>query len=111
VGGTNILIQDVCPGRETTHIGTAVDSVSFAAFVDAITHKGAGKRGAAKVSRLPADVCDHPYAPGLDEATTDAFLAGSGGLVGSQQDAAPKVSAEPKVRKVVRRMDRRRRMR
>ena len=30
-GARNILIQDVCPGRETTHIGTAVDSVTFAA--------------------------------------------------------------------------------
>ena len=63
-GATNILIQAVCPGRVTTHVGTAVDSVTFAAFLDAISHKGA-----AKVSRLPADVCAHPYAPGLDEAT------------------------------------------
>jgi hypothetical protein len=99
-GASNILIQDVCPGRETTHIGTAVDSVSFEAMVDAIDHDGKAKKGAAKVARLPADVCDHPYADGLDEAQTEAFLSGSGGLVGSQQDQAPKVPREPKVRKV-----------
>jgi triacylglycerol lipase len=103
-GARNILIQDVCAGRTTTHIGTAVDSVSFAAFTDAIKHRGKGKRGAAKVSRLPSDVCDHPYATGLDEAQTSAFLAGSGGLISAQLGQAPTVAAEPKVRKVFKRI-------
>jgi triacylglycerol lipase len=40
VGASNILIQNVCPGRKVSHLGTAVDSVTFAAFVDAITHNG-----------------------------------------------------------------------
>ena len=97
-GATNILIQAVCPGRVTTHIGTAVDSVAFAAFLDAISHKGA-----AKVSRLPADVCAHPYAPGLDEAQTTAFLEGSVGLLGGQESTVPVVGAEPKVRAYVKR--------
>ena len=70
-GARNILIQDVCPGRTTTHIGTAVDSVSFAAFVDGIEHDGKGKQGAAKVARLPDDVCDHPYATGLGRGADD----------------------------------------
>ena len=102
-GARNILIQRVCPGRTTTHIGTAVDSVTFAAFVDAIAHRGRGKRGAAKVSRFPDDVCDQPYAPGLDEAKTSAFLSASGGLIDSQQAEAPKVPAEPRVRRIFRR--------
>jgi hypothetical protein len=102
-GASNILIQDVCPGRETNHIGTAVDSVTFAAYVDAIEHDGKGKKGAAKVSRFPADVCDHPYATGLDEAQTTAFLNGSGGLIDGQQGQSPKVPREPKVRKVFKR--------
>ena len=102
-GARNILIQDVCPGRQTTHIGTAADSVSFAAFVDAIGHPGKGKRGAAKVSRFPDDVCAHPYADGLDETQTTAFLNGAGGLLDSQQAQVPKVPREPKVRKVFRR--------
>ena len=99
-GASNILIQDVCPGRETSHIGTAVDSVTFEAFLDAMDHGGKGRKGAAKVSRLPGDVCDHPYADGLDEQQTDAFLNGSGDLIGSQQDQAPKVPREPKVRRI-----------
>jgi hypothetical protein len=97
-GASNILIQDVCPGRETTHVGTAVDSVSFAAFVDAIGHKGP-----AKVSRLPANVCDHPYADGLDEATTTAFLTAAGTILANQGSAVPKVPQEPRVRKVFQR--------
>lgn len=98
-GATNILIQSVCPGRVTTHIGTAVDSVAFAAFVDAISHKGP-----AQVSRLPSDVCSHPYAPGLDENMTTAFLAGSSTLIPTQEADVPKVPAEPKVRAYVKRV-------
>ena len=102
-GARNILLQHVCPGRTTTHIGTAVDSVTFAAFVDAVKHRGKGKHGAAKVSRFPGDVCNHPYANGLDEAKTSAFLSASGSLIGSQQAEAPKVRVEPRVRRVFRR--------
>ena len=98
-GATNILVQNVCPGRNTSHIGTALDSVTFAAFVDGIRHQGA-----AKLSRLPGDVCSHPYAPGLDEGTTAALLGASGGLVGSQIAGAPKVTAEPPVRAYVKRL-------
>jgi hypothetical protein len=103
VGAANIVIQDVCPGRTVTHTGTAADSVTFAAFVDAVRHRGAGRKGAARVSRLPADVCDHPYAPGLDEAMIGAFLGASGGLVDSQVSSAPQVTAEPEVREVFKR--------
>lgn len=98
-GASNILIQDVCPGRTTTHIGTALDSVTFAAFDDAIVHKGA-----AKVSRLPSDVCSHPYAPGLDEATAAALLSAADDLTSGQSAAAPKLTAEPKVKPYVKRL-------
>ena len=102
-GASNIVIQDICPGRATTHVGTTADSVTFAALVDAVSHRGAGRRGAARSSRLPSDVCDHPYATGLDEDATSTFLGVSGGLVLSQIGAAPTVAAEPKVRAVFKR--------
>jgi hypothetical protein len=92
-GATNILIQHVCPGRAVSHIGTAVDSVTFAAFVDAITHNGP-----AQLSRLPKDVCSHPYATGLDVTATNNLLAGSAALLASQTKNVPTVKAEPKVR-------------
>lgn len=105
-GARNILIQNVCPGRQTSHIGTAVDSVAFSAAVDAVAHKGKGKKGAAKVARLPDDVCDHPYARGLDEQQTRAFLDGSGGLIISQLGQVPLVTSEPKVRRIFKRVAR-----
>lgn len=98
-GATNVLIQSVCPGRTTSHIGTALDSVTFAAFADAV-----GRRGPAKVSRLPSDVCAHPYAPGLDEAGTTSLLGLAGGLTaGRSTDATNKVTREPAVRPLFRR--------
>ena len=98
-GATNILIQKVCPGRKVTHIGTVLDSVTFAAFVDAIRHPGP-----AEVARLPADVCSHLFAPGLDESTTTALLGAAGGLVSSQIAMSPKVRHEPPVRAYVKRL-------
>jgi hypothetical protein len=93
-GATNILIQGVCPGRRTTHLATAVDSVTWAALADALAH-----RGPARVSRLPADVCDYPFGTGLDAAQTQGFLdlaasgTGGGGLAG-----VPVVRRGPPVR-------------
>ena len=75
-GATNIVIQSVCPGRQVSHIGTILDSVTFAAFADAVAHTGA-----ARVARLPKGVCTHPYAPGLDVAGTNAILGASGNLI------------------------------
>jgi triacylglycerol lipase len=92
VGATNILIQSICPGRKVSHIGTAVDSVTFAAFVDAVGHPGP-----AKISRLPKKVCAHPYAPGLNPASTKSFLDSSGSLIGTQESGQPTVKSEPKV--------------
>lgn len=94
-GATNVLIQAVCPGRRVTHIGTALDSVTFALLRDAVAH-----RGPARVSRLPADVCSHPYAPGLDEAATGTLLGGAGGLTSSRYASQPKVRREPRLRGV-----------
>src|SRR5262245_15304198 len=105
-GASNILIQDVCPGRTTSHIGTILDSVTFEAFVDAVAHGGKEKRGAARVSRFPPDVCSHPYATGLNEAQTTLFLSLAGGIVGGNQSMVPKVPAEPPVRKVFKRVPR-----
>src|SRR5215213_1141133 len=42
-GATNVLIQDVCPGRTVTHIGTGLDSVTFALALDALAHRGPAK--------------------------------------------------------------------
>jgi triacylglycerol lipase len=97
-GAANLVIQEVCPGRHTSHIGSAYDSVSFAALVDAVAH-----RGPARPSRLPGDVCSHKYATGLDEEQTDATLAASLGVLLARVPLVPKVAQEPRVRGWVKR--------
>jgi triacylglycerol lipase len=94
-GASNLLIQRICPGRTDTHIGTAVDSATFAAFADALAHPGP-----ARVSRLPREVCAHPYAPGLDPTTTTpALLSGANALTNSQIAKQPTLRSEPKVKR------------
>jgi hypothetical protein len=98
-GATNIVIQSVCPGRQVSHIGTILDSVTFAAFADAVAHTGA-----ARVARLPKGVCGHPYATGLDVAGTNAILGASGNLITPRLvSQVPRVAAEPPVRAYARR--------
>lgn len=97
-GAANILIQDVCRGRTTTHLGTAVDSVTIAALHDAVTHKGP-----ARAARFPDDVCAHPYGTGLDEQRTSTFLAIAGELLRRAAASVPVVRAEPPVRSWMRR--------
>jgi hypothetical protein len=97
-GAANVLIQAVCPGRVVSHIGTGVDSVTYALIQDAIAHPGP-----AKASRLPRDVCAHPYAPGLDEAATTALVTGASALTGGRALTQPKVRREPPVRAFMRR--------
>jgi hypothetical protein len=92
-GAANILIQAVCPGRQTTHLGTAVDSVTIAALADAVAHPGP-----ARVSRLSADVCAHPFGTGLDEVRTSQFLAIAPSLISNGSEGLPVVRREPKVR-------------
>ena len=97
-GAANVLIQAVCPGRATSHLGTAVDSVTLAALADALAH-----RGAARPSRFPPDVCDHPFGSGLDEPQTAQFLALGEQLLGQGLAAVPRVREEPGLRSWVKR--------
>lgn len=92
-GAENILIQDVCPGRRTSHLGTVVDSVTIAALADAVAH-----RGPAEPARFPADVCAHPYGTGLDPARTAAFLALASQATAQGTDGMPVTQREPKLR-------------
>jgi hypothetical protein len=97
-GAANLVIQSVCPGRHTSHVGSVFDSVSFAALVDAVAHTGP-----ARVSRLPGDVCSHKYAPGLDEQLIDSVLANATALLADRLAVVPQVSHEPRVRRWVKR--------
>ncbi len=61
-GGTNILVQDVCPARPVHHAGAVYDAVVYQIALDALTHPGG-----ADVTRLPADVCTRLFMPGVTE--------------------------------------------
>ena len=90
-GATNILIQDICPGRQVTHIGSALDSVTFAASEDAMSHKGP-----ANVKRLPKNVCSKLLAPGLEKMRAAGVLRPLL-LPRFYTDLAPKLAKEPEV--------------
>jgi triacylglycerol lipase len=60
-GGTNILLQDICPGRPTDHLLMAADALTWELTIDALTHPGA-----ADSSRLSNGVCLRPFLPGAN---------------------------------------------
>ena len=96
-GAANILVQDMCPGRQTTHLEMPFDSVSFASLLDALANTGP-----ADPSRLPSDTCDAPYAPGLDTTQVARDVAeyntvAPGRIFGQE---VPTVPAEPPVRQL-----------
>jgi hypothetical protein len=93
-GATNILIQDVCPGRKVSHIGTGLDSVTHAAIRDAIDNAGP-----AKLARLPGDVCSHRFGAGFDEQQTTALDNAADDLVEDRiKHKVPRVRSEPRLR-------------
>jgi hypothetical protein len=92
-GASNIVIQDVCPGRRTTHVETAVDTVAIAALADAITHRGGARR-----SRLPESLCAKPYAPGVDLQIMAIVLGGAQPLLAQRLQSVPRVLGEPPLR-------------
>jgi hypothetical protein len=100
-GASNLVIQGVCPGRVTDHIGIAVDSVSYAVLRDAMTH-----RGPARASRMKQTVCRRPYAPGLDPERTRARIQDHYAVAAPRTlqgaDGGVLLSREPAVRSWVR---------
>jgi hypothetical protein len=94
-GATNILVQEVCPGRQTNHGQIPFDAVSFAVLLDALANPGP-----ANPDRLPTSICNDQYAPGLSPAQIEADMAALlpaiiDRLFGQQ---VARVPAEPPVR-------------
>jgi triacylglycerol lipase len=104
-GARNLRIQDLCPGRPTSHAAAFYDSVSFEALLDALEHAGP-----ARAERFPDGVCDHPYATGADPAATEAAVNATLGQVTARALAAPAAQGEPAIRSYARRAVRRPRL-
>jgi triacylglycerol lipase len=92
-GASNLLVQTVCPGRIIDHIGLAVDSVAFAALLDAIAH-----RGPARASRFGAGVCARPFSSDLPEPAVRAGITALYALAAKNIAAAAVTPREPRVR-------------
>lgn len=56
---SNVLLQDLCPGRSVDHLAIASDGLTYLLVIDALEH-----RGPAEPSRLPADHCQETAMPG-----------------------------------------------
>jgi hypothetical protein len=94
-GASNIVIQRICPGREVRHSATAYDSVAYAALIHAVR-----SQRSTTPARLPHGVCAHRFAPGLDDATVDLFVAArSTNSIARALAYEPKVTVEPPVRR------------
>ncbi len=60
-GGTNILLQDVCPVRPTEHLLIAADAVAWELTIDALTNPGG-----ADPSRISPTACLSLFLPGAN---------------------------------------------
>jgi triacylglycerol lipase len=69
-GGTNIAVQDICPGRAVEHFGALFDAVYYAVTIDALTHPGP-----TDVSRIDRAVCLQNAMPGVDAGEAMAKTA------------------------------------
>ena len=66
-GASNILLQDLCPGRPVDHVGIAADYVTWKLVRDALLHPGPAHPRVVK-----PDDCARDRMPGADEPPTGA---------------------------------------
>ena len=87
-GASNLVIQDICPGRQVRHVEMAFDAVAYAALRDAMLH-----RGPAEVSRLGGQACDRQY---VGNVTPDYVSAVNIQII-QNIFTAPRLGEEPPV--------------
>lgn len=95
---TNVALQDVCPTDLTSEhlaIGT-YDPVAYAIAIDALTH-----RGPAKPARVDGQVCGQALMPGVNPATFPGNYATAVTTITEQLATAPRVLAEPSLKRYV----------
>ncbi|HKY77569.1 MAG TPA: lipase [Acidimicrobiia bacterium] len=59
-GGTNITVQDVCPGRVVEHIEMVFDAATYGLVLDALSHPGPADKG-----RFDTALCLQRTMPGV----------------------------------------------
>jgi pimeloyl-ACP methyl ester carboxylesterase len=66
---SNVLVQDLCPGRQLDHVSAAFDGAVFGIVIDALEH-----RGPADLSRIDPAVCATDTMPGVTREEANARL-------------------------------------
>jgi len=93
-GGSNIAVQDICPGRYVGHIQSAWDAAYYAVVMDALSHNGA-----ADPARVDRSFCNQQGMPGVDPVTGWSMTAELYTLAGARQSVYPgRTTSEPPLR-------------
>lgn len=97
-GATNILLQDICPGRLVEHFSILADNVVYELVLDAINNPGSP----ANPNNLPDGICAGPLfmpATNSPESSVAALQGLTGFLTGfGEAIATESVDAEPALR-------------
>lgn len=89
-GASNVVVQDLCPGRPVDHYSIVDDAVPFAVALDALSHPGP-----ADTARFDPATCAQLAIPGSDvprTATTGPLAIANSAIALS---TAPEVDSEP----------------
>jgi triacylglycerol lipase len=92
-GATNVLIQDICPGRAVEHAEALFDAAAIAVVMDALQHPGS-----ADPARIGRAACGRVLANGIDagRATLDIATGVVDALVRTK--FGPQADREPPLR-------------
>lgn len=90
-GATNILVQEICPGRPVEHVSLIYDHATWAIVQDALAHDGP-----ADAARVPRSACGTLTIPFAADTFLGDILPGL--LHQAQLLVAPRVPAEPALR-------------
>jgi triacylglycerol lipase len=92
-GASNVLVQDICPGRYVEHAWHLFDASVFAIALDAIDHVGP-----ADAARVPRSACNEITAPGVDPTVAMADTATLGTNAAAAILSHPRTTSEPPLR-------------
>ena len=91
-GASNVLVQNVCPGRPVNHVGMLRDPVVYALVLDALQH-----RGPARPERVGLATCAQATIPGVDPIDAlDPEIQYWSGF--TRTSAVPPTDSEPPLR-------------
>lgn len=92
-GASNVLIQDICPGRYVEHAYLPFDAAAVAIALDALQNPGA-----ADPARVSRSACDQVAGPGIDPTASMTATATLGANALVAITTHPTVRAEPPLR-------------